>query len=128
MNFIKGLITRKDGKHYFNEGKFRVRIVDSMVKAIEPYADKEVIFGIRPEDIYDKLFVSEAPPDNTIKATCEVIEPMGSEAYLYLNTGKNPLTAKVGGHNKPTLNQDMDLVFDMSKIHFFDKDTENTIV
>lgn len=128
MNFIKGPIIKKDGKYYFNEGKFKVRIVDSMMKAVEPYMDKEVIFGIRPEDIYDKLFVSEAPPDNTIKAACEVIEPMGSEAYLYLNTGKNPLIAKVGGHNKPTLNQDMDLVFDMSKVHFFDKDTENAIV
>jgi len=128
MNFIKGSVIKKEGRYYFNEGKFRVRIVDSMAKVIEPYADKEVIFGIRPEDIYDKLFVTEAPADNTIKATCEVIEPMGSEAYLYLNTGKNQLIAKVGGHNKPTLNQDMDLVFDMSKIHFFDKDTESTIV
>ncbi len=128
MNFIKGTISKTEGRFYFNEGKFQVRIVDSMAKAVEPYAGKEVIFGIRPEDIYDKLFVSEAPPDNTIKAACEVIEPMGSEAYLYLNTGKNSLIAKVGGHNKPTINQDIDLVLDMSKVHFFDKDTEATII
>jgi len=128
MNFVKGTIVKREGRFYFNEGKFQVRIVDSMAKTVEPYAAKEVIFGIRPEDIYDKLFVSEAPPDNTIRAACEIIEPMGSEAYLYLNTGKNSLVAKVGGHNKPTINQDIDLVFDMSKIHFFDKDTENTIV
>jgi len=128
MNFVKGTIVRKNGKSYFNEGKFQVKIIDAMARAVAPYVDKEVIFGIRSEDIYDKLFVSEAAPDNTIKATCEVIEPMGSEAYLYLNTGKNPLVAKVGGHNKPTLNQDMDLVFDMSKVHFFDKDTDNTII
>ena len=128
MNFVKGTVIRKDGKFYFNEGKFRVKIIDAMSEAVRPYADKEVIFGIRPEDIYDKLFVSEAPPENTIRATCEVIEPLGSEAYLYLNTGKNPLIARVGGHDKPALNQDMDLVFDMSKIHFFDKDTDNTII
>ena len=90
--------------------------------------DKEIVMGIRPEDIYDKLFVSDAPPENTIKATCEVIEPMGSEAHLYLNTGKNSFIAKVGGHDKPTLNQDMDLVVDMSKVHFFDKGTDNTII
>jgi multiple sugar transport system ATP-binding protein len=128
MNFVNGTIIKKSGKLCFNEGKFQVKLIDAMVKPITPYIDKEITFGIRPEDIYDKLFVSEASPENTIKATCEVIEPMGSEAYLYLNTGKNPLVAKVGGHNKPTINQDMDLVFDMSKIHFFDKDTENTIV
>lgn len=127
MNFVKGTIIKKENKLYFNEGKFQVRVIDAMARALTPYIDKEVVFGIRPEDIYDKLFVSEAPQENTIKAICEVVEPMGSEAYLYLNTGKSSLTARVGGHDKPTINQDMDLVFDMSKIHFFDRDTDITI-
>jgi multiple sugar transport system ATP-binding protein len=128
MNFINGTIINKDGKTYFNEGRFQVRVIDSMTGALAPYIDKEVIFGIRPEDIYDKLFVSDAPQDNTIKAICEVLEPMGSEAYLYLNTGRSSLVARVGGHDKPTLNHDMDLVLDMSKAHFFDMDTDVTIV
>jgi len=34
----------------------------------------------------------------------------------------------VGAHHKPDVNKDMDLVFDMSKVHFFDKETENTII
>ena len=67
------------------------------------------------------------PDGPELKATCEIIEPMGSEAYLYLNTGKNQLIAKVGGHDKPAINSDMDLVFDMSKVHFFDKETDRTI-
>jgi len=98
-----------------------------MAPRIAPYLGREIVLGIRPEDIYDKLFVSEAPPGNTVRAICEVVEPMGSEAYLYINTGKSSLVAKVGGHNKPVINQDMDLVFDMSKVHFFDNDTEKTI-
>lgn len=128
MNFIKGKILKTDGKIYFDEGKFQVKAVDSMIDPLNSYVDKEVIFGIRPEDIYDKLFVSDAPPENTIKATCEVIEPMGSDTYLYLNTGKSSLVAKVGGHNKPQINQEIDLVFDTSKVHFFDKDTDKTII
>ncbi|MCX5678008.1 MAG: sn-glycerol-3-phosphate ABC transporter ATP-binding protein UgpC [Candidatus Omnitrophica bacterium] len=128
MNFVRGTIIKKDGRLYFNEGKFLVKIVDAMFKGLEPYIERELIFGIRPEDIYDKLFVSEAPQENTIKATCEIIEPMGSEAYLYLNTGKNQLIAKVGGHDKPAINSDMDVVFDMSKVHFFDKETDKTII
>ncbi len=128
MNFVIGTIIKKDGKLFFNESRFMVKIVDSMYKVLEPYIGKELVFGIRPEDIYDKLFVSEASVDNTIKATCEIIEPMGSEAYLYLNTGKNQLIAKVGGHDKPAINSDMDLVLDMSKVHFFDKETGKTII
>jgi multiple sugar transport system ATP-binding protein len=128
MNFVKGVIIGREGKFYFNEGKFQVKIVDSMIPKLMAYLNKEIIFGIRPEDIYDKLFVSYASVDNMIKANCEVIEPMGSEVYLHLNTGKSPLIAKVGGHNRPAINQDMDLVFDMAKVHFFDKETDNTIV
>ncbi|MCM8790670.1 MAG: sn-glycerol-3-phosphate ABC transporter ATP-binding protein UgpC [Candidatus Omnitrophica bacterium] len=128
MNFVNGTIIKKDGKFYFNEGNFQVRIIDSMIDKLQFYVDEEVTFGIRPEDIYDKLFVSEASPENTIRVTCEVIEPMGAESYLYLNTGKNSLIAKVGGHDKPAINQDMDVVFDMSKIHFFDKATDKTII
>jgi multiple sugar transport system ATP-binding protein len=98
-----------------------------MHKVIAPYEGKDVIFGIRAEDIYDKLFVSEASPENTVKATCEVVEPLGSEVYLYLNSGKHPFIARVGAHNRPEVNRDMDLVFDMSKVHFFDPETEETI-
>jgi len=128
MNFMRGEIIKKDGRIYFNEGNILVKLVEDMYKKITPYIDKEVIFGIRSEDIYDKLFVSEAPPENIVRVTCEVFEPMGSEVYLYLNTGKHTFIARVGAHDRPQVNQDMDLVFDMSKVHFFDKGTEETII
>ncbi len=128
MNFMNGRIIKKDGRLYFNEGKILVKIVEDMYPKLSGYVGKDVIFGIRSEDIYDKLFVSEAPPENIVRVTCEVVEPMGSEVYLYLNTGKHTFIARVGAHDRPKVEEDMDLVFDMSKVHFFDKDTEGTIV
>lgn len=128
MNFMLGRIIKKDGRLYFDEGKVIVKIVEEMYKKLNPYAGKEIIMGLRSEDIYDKLFVSSATAENVVKVTCEVVEPLGSEVYLYLNTGKHTFIARVGAHDRPPINQDMDLVFDMSKVHFFDKDTEVTIV
>jgi len=128
MNFMNGRIIKREGKIYFDEGKFQVKVTDEMMPALEGYVGKPIIFGIRSEDIYDKLFVTDAPSENTLTASVEVIEPMGSEVYLYLTTGINSFIAKVGGHAKPIINQDMDLVFDMSKVHFFDKGTEKTII
>ncbi|MFH1128551.1 MAG: sn-glycerol-3-phosphate ABC transporter ATP-binding protein UgpC, partial [Candidatus Omnitrophota bacterium] len=128
MNFMNGRIIKKDGRIYFDEGKILVKLVEDMYKGITPYIGREVIFGIRSEDIYDKLFVSEAPSENIIRVNCEVVEPMGSEVYLYLNTGKHTFIARVGAHDRPKVNQDIDVVFDMSKVHFFDKDTEKTIL
>ncbi len=128
MNFMSGKIVKKDSRLYFDEGRIKVKIVEDMVPKLASFAGKEVIFGIRSEDIYDKLFVSEAPPENVVRVTCEVFEPMGSEVYLYLNTGRHTFIARVGAHDRPPVNQDMELVFDMSKVHFFKKDTEETIV
>lgn len=128
MNFMRGKITKAEGRFYFDEGNFIVRLVKEMEPKLEAQLGKEVIFGIRSEDIYDKLFVSEAPAGNIVKVTCEVVEPIGSEVYLYLNTGKHSFIARVGAHDRPAVNEDMDLVFDMSKVHFFNSDTEETIV
>jgi multiple sugar transport system ATP-binding protein len=130
MNFVEGKIIEKDSKFYFGEtgGKIRVKIVDEMMSKLKPYVDKEVIFGIRSEDIYDKFFVSDAPTENVVTMACEVVEPMGSEVFLHLFSGKHAIIAKVGGHESPTIDQDMDLVFDMNKVHFFDTRTERTIV
>ena len=127
INFMTGRIIKKERKYYFDEGNFTTKIVEEMHKALAPYEGKEVFFGIRAEDIYDKLFVSASAPDNTITATCEVVEPIGSEVYLYMNTGSHTFIARVGSHDRPEKNRDMDVVFDMSKVHFFDKETEKTI-
>jgi multiple sugar transport system ATP-binding protein len=128
MNFMNGIIIKKEGKLFFNEGNFTVKLADEIHDKLKPYCDREVTLGIRSEHIYDKLFVQYASPENTVSATCEVVEPMGAEVYLYLNTGKHTFIARVGGHNKPVVNQEMDIVFDMAKAHFFDLKTEQTIV
>ncbi|MDD4979675.1 MAG: sn-glycerol-3-phosphate ABC transporter ATP-binding protein UgpC [Candidatus Omnitrophica bacterium] len=128
MNFMQGELIKKNGRMYFDEGRAAVKIVEEMYAKLYPHIGQEVIFGIRSEDIYDKLFVSEAPPENIVRVNCEVVEPMGSEVYLYLNTGKHTFIARAGAHDRPAVNQNMDVVFDMSKAHFFDKKTEETIV
>ena len=128
MNFMTGQIIKKDDKLYFNEGNFTARVIDEMKDRLAPHVDKDVIFGIRPEDIYDRLYVQDAPEENVVTATCEVYEPMGAEVFLYLNSGKHTFIARVGGHDKPTVNQDLELVFDMNKAHFFDVKSEKVIV
>lgn len=125
INFMEGRIIKKERKYYFDEGRFHVKIVEEMYSKVGAYEGQEVIFGIRAEDIHDKLVVSQATPDNTIQAICEVVEPIGSEVFVYLNTGRHNFVARVGAHDRPQINRDMDLVLDMSKVHFFDKKQEN---
>jgi len=128
MNFVDGKLAKKDSHVYFDGGRFEVRVVDETMQKLDDYIGQEVTFGIRPEDIYDRLFVGQSAPENTIKATVEVVEPMGSEVFLYLKTGLNTLTARVDVHSQASVGQELEFVFDMDKAHFFDKDSEEAIV
>jgi len=74
------------------------------------------------------LFVTDAPSDSVVTSTVEVVEPLGAEVYLHLKVGKHAIIARVGPHDRPEINQEIDLVFDMGKSHFFDTETEAAIV
>jgi multiple sugar transport system ATP-binding protein len=128
MNFITGTMSRVGTGLFFTEGTLRLRIVDEMAARLASYERKPILFGIRPEDMYDKLFITDAPADSVVTATVEVVEPLGAEVYLHLKVGTHPLVARVGPHDRPEVNQDLDLVFDMGKAHFFDTETEAAIV
>ncbi len=128
MNFMQGLVIKKDGGLYFDEGNFRVKIIEEMYPKLKDYIDKEVVLGIRPEDVYDKLFASHATPGNTVSVLCDVVETMGSENYLYLSTGKHVFIAVVDAGNIPAIGGIVEIVLDMNKVHFFDLSTEKSIV
>jgi multiple sugar transport system ATP-binding protein len=127
MNFIEGKIVKKGERLYFDEGMSQLRVSENSKRALSGYVDKGLILGIRPEDIYDRLFSSEVAPENTARAFLEVVEAMGVETHLHLKTKRNQFISKIPSSQKPGPNQDMELVFDMSKAHFFDRDTEKTI-
>lgn len=128
MNFLHGRIVRRNGQFYFQDQGMTIKIVDQQYEKIKIYEGKEVIFGIRPENIYDKLFAQNAREEYTTTATVDVVEPMGSEIYLHLNARSNSFVARVNAHDTAQVNQDLQVVFDMTKAHFFDPQTEETIV
>jgi len=105
----------------------KLRLLPQHNEKISPFQDHDVIFGIRPEDIYDRIFAQDARPEFTITATVDVVEPIGSEIYLFLNAGRNGFVARVNNQDTAAANQDVQVVFDMSKAHFFDPATEEAI-
>jgi multiple sugar transport system ATP-binding protein len=126
MNFIEGGLVKRSNGLFFNEDNFQIKLTDDMAAALGD-RDGEVVLGIRPEDIYDKVYATNASPDNTLTATVEVVEPMGSESYIYLTTGKTPFVARFDTHDQVEVNTDIELVFDMSKAHLFDPTSGETI-
>ncbi len=133
MNFldckiVDGKSAGKEDGIWIEQMKFSVKVLDHHNELLKNYVGKEVIFGVRPEDIFDKLYARGATPYNTIIATIDLVEPMGSETYLHLTTGQNPLIAKVDAHTSVKENQTIELVLDMKKIHIFNKETGDSII
>ncbi|MCL2485707.1 MAG: ABC transporter ATP-binding protein [Endomicrobia bacterium] len=130
MNFFEVDVLNKGGDLVLNEGTFEYKLPEELKEKVAPYLGQKVTMGIRPEDIYDKLFFSSANKAsvNSFSATVEVVEPMGSEIYLHLNTGKNELVARVDSHNQAKTNQVIELVFNTAKTHLFDNTTGAKIV
>ena len=126
MNFFSGGIIAKEGKLYFKEEAFELLLAESWKSVASPYINRKVIFGIRPEDIcWEKTGNGDYPK---IKAEVEVIEPMGSETYLYLNTGTNSFIARVEAHKILKVGDKVELPLFMPKAHLFDKETEKLII
>jgi len=128
MNFLHGRIIREERRMYFDGESFRVTIQEEMFPKLKERVDKDITFGIRPENIYDKLFSSFASEDNTVRVRCEVLEPMGAANHLHLSTGKHTFVAVVDPQNRPPIGESLEVVFDMSKVHFFDTESERTVV
>ena len=128
MNFLRGNIIAQNGGLYFKEKGMVLRILKQHEKLLSAYVNKEIVFGIRPEDIYDKLFAQDASEEFITTATVDLVEPMGSEIYIYFTAGRNNFIARVSNQDTAVENQDVQVVFDMSKAHFFDPQTDATIV
>ena len=127
-NFLKGKLVPKNGEFYFVDDNIRLKVLKQQQGRLQPYVNQDIILGIRPEDVYDKLFAQDASEEFIITATVELVEPMGSEIYLYFVSGRNHFIARVTNQDTATANQDLQLVFDMSKAHFFDPKTEAAII
>jgi multiple sugar transport system ATP-binding protein len=126
MNFFEGRVIEQAGALWFQESdnkggvtEMKIRPEDEQTRKLRDYLGKPVVFGIRPEDIDDKLYAAEPNPDHVFKATVEVVEPMGAETYLYLNTGASNFIVRSAGQIHEEVNQKAELVADIKRGHFY---------
>ena len=139
MNFIDAVIVKEDGKFFVRFGsedtktkkgiKYSIPLPESKNKdgVLEEYVGKEVIMGIRPEDVHDEERYLQAFADCRIRANVEVTEMMGYEIFLYVNVEGSSITARVAPTSTARPSDEIDMVIDNTKIHLFDKETEKTI-
>ena len=130
MNFIDALVEKKDDGVYVTFGKHSLKVPEVKAKKVIDggYEGKEVVIGIRAEDIHDEeMFISNSP-ESTLDATVRVYELLGAEVYLYFTVDEDiEITARVNPRTTARPDDTITVAFDMSKLHVFDKETEQAI-
>lgn len=129
MNFIDCRVMRDGEGIKLAFGSYAVKLPESKAeKLVEGgYIDKDVIMGIRPEDIKDEEIFINAGSSNVLDATVRVYEMLGAEVFLYFTVEGHDLTVRVNPRTTARPGDTIKLALDTSKIHIFDKDTERTI-
>jgi len=127
MNFFGGQI-RAAGVALLFEGSggLRLPVPEDQKPALTAYRDQPVILGLRPEDI-GSAAAEQLAGAPRIRATVEVVEPMGSESYIHFKIGDTPFVSRVDAHGKFPVGQTAEPAVFIGKAHFFDPQTERRI-
>ena len=130
MNFVNVTLNKKQDGVYaeFENSSIKLSEAQASNQTLQKYIGKEVILGIRPEDIHDEPAMISANPSATTDAYVEVTEMMGAETYLYLKIGEIPFVSRVNQRSTTKAEETVKVAFDVNRIHLFDKDTELAIL
>lgn len=140
MNFIPAKLIMANGKYTVEFGsedtktsrgrKFYVELPSAKAdnEGLKYYVDKEVILGIRPENIHDEEMFLSTAKTGMIEATVDVTEMLGAETFLYLTCEGIPLTARVSPRCTARPQDTVKLALDPNKIHLFDASDEHSLL
>jgi multiple sugar transport system ATP-binding protein len=154
MNMVLARLVAEGDKLFAQFGSQRIAVPREQLsqrKQLASYKDKEVILGIRPEDLEDAEFAPRADPDALLDVEVALAEPMGAELVTYFeidappvitkdtrdlstdldeldaNKGKALFTARIDSQSSARDGKPLKVVFDVTRLYFFDPQTEAAI-
>ena len=127
MNFFDATVTGDQDRLYLDTGGFRVAVPSERAAGLRPYLGREVIFGIRPEDVHDPSYAAPGINGAPVEANVDVTELMGNEVFLYLLAGSKSFIARVDPRTSYRVGNQARVLFNMDNMHVFDRETEQAI-
>jgi len=126
MNVLKAGIKEDKGKLTADEEDFQIALSQQVADGVRAFAGKDILFGIRPEDL---VIADKHVEGETFSAKVEVVEPLGAEILLYVSTAQHPsIIVRTPPHYEFHVGDTVSLKPAMDKIHFFDMETEKAVV
>lgn len=123
MNFINCKIVRKTEGYYAVFENYFLKLPERMNDALSLYSDKEVVLGIRPENIS----LANNNQKSSLEMYIDIAEMTGSDYYLYGKLGSERIIANVPSNVEIKSDTVCSIVVDTERLHIFDKVSENLI-
>ena len=121
MNFFDGGLTEEGGALWFDEGTARIRLPDPAAKALADRSGDMMVLGVRPEAIGTEPTGRFAGPDNLIRFTINVVEPLGDKMDLYLSTPRHDhVVARIDADRAMEPDMEHQFYIDLNRIHLFE--------
>jgi multiple sugar transport system ATP-binding protein len=111
MNLLRGRLRQESGAILEGEG------AQLRVAALQEQAGQEIVAGVRPEDLH---IVAGPAGAGSLEANVELVESVGSEAFVHATSGGWKLIARSSPYNLPSLGARITLQPAPDRIHFFD--------
>jgi ABC-type sugar transport system ATPase subunit len=125
MNLIDMRAVTEGGGMALAHGESRLPIPAHLARAFERCRDRPVVFGIRPEDIYEAAGPGERVP---VETTVVAVEALGPEVVLVAALpGGTEISARLGRGFRATVGGPQRLYFDLGAMHLFDPETRRAI-
>ncbi|NUQ38851.1 MAG: sn-glycerol-3-phosphate ABC transporter ATP-binding protein UgpC [Caldilineales bacterium] len=128
MNFFDATLVEQDGQLMVDGGSFRLLMPAEKTQQLRQYRGREVIFGIRPDDIHSAEFTPPSITPALLRAKVDVTELMGNEIFVYGLTGKKQFVARVDPRTRVHAGEEVEFNVGMDNMHIFDAKTEKALV
>ena len=120
MNLLSCRLFEENSRFHIDTGGFQITLPNSMTHNLTSAKGKDLIFGIRPEDIYERGTEHETSlGKQVIHAKVNVVEPLGREISLNVSIGENSMTALLSADTEAKPHKSIDLILDLEKAHLF---------
>jgi multiple sugar transport system ATP-binding protein len=124
MNFFEARLNGDGDVVSLHAGDIRLDLPPEKSELLAGYRNRQVIVGIRPEDL---KVTAEHTEGKTLQGSVEVVEPIGNETYVDFNAGSFSLMAAVGRKSGIKAHSNLVVTPAMENLHLFDAESEKAI-
>jgi multiple sugar transport system ATP-binding protein len=155
MNMIEATLDRRNGGYAVTAGSSTLALDDEALTAhpgLADYAGRDVIVGIRPEDLEDAALAPDTPEDRRLHGKVSLREALGSEIMVHFDIdakaamtedvrelaqdtdavavseatkekAHTTMTGRFGARSRVREGTDAEVAVDTRSLHFFDPET-----